>query len=412
MGQESAEPPTDQLQQELSDIRAKLQSITEEHASALEELRIANEELLWVNEELRSTNDELESAKEKIQSVNEELHTLNSRLTEKVDALDHANSDLRNLFASTEIATVFLDRRFVIRNFTPALGDLYNLIPSDQGRPLTDIVSQLAYDDLTDDVTRVLQTLQPIERHVTRRDGRTHYIMRILPYRALDGTVSGATITFIDMTDMVQAERHQRLLIDELNHRVKNMLTVVGSLAAQTVRRSESLEDFARAFTGRVRALTISYALLSNQNWLSVSLRDLLVEAIKPYTAREQSKVMLTGSEVRLKPAGVLAMGMAVHELTTNASRFGALSMPEGSIEITWRLEASELVVDWTERNGPPVPASPRRGFGTTLIERGFAHELSGRAKLAFKSAGVQATLRAPLKVAVYDETSSERSPR
>ena len=119
--------------------------------------------------------------------------------------------------------------------------------------------------------------------------------MRILPYRAPDSTVSGTLITFIDVTSIVQAEQHQRLLVDELNHRVKNMLTVVDSLAAQTLRRSQTLEEFSAAFTGRVRALTASYSLLSNQNWLRVSLREMLSEEIKPFAAQDPSDIVLEG---------------------------------------------------------------------------------------------------------------------
>jgi two-component system, chemotaxis family, CheB/CheR fusion protein len=416
MAQESSEPQTDQLRQELMSARERLQAMTGEHERALEALRNANEELQTVNEELRSTNVELVSAKQVIQSINDELHVVNARLSEKVNALDRASSDLRNLLASTDVATVFLDSDLMIRSFTPALGSIYNLVASDHGRSLTDIVCQLAYDDLVDDVSRVLETLQPLERRVTRRDGRTHYIMRILPYSTLDSTVSGVTITFVNVTGMVQAEQHQRLLVDEMNHRVKNMLTVVGSLAAQTVRRSETLDDFAKAFSGRVRALTTSYTLLSRQNWVSILLQDLLVAAITPYAAQDRSNVVLAGPGVQLKPAGALAMGMAIHELASNAFRHGSLSVPKGAVNIAWRLErsddGSELVIDWTERNGPPVQSSPRRGFGATLIERGFAHELSGRAKLAFETTGVRATLRAPFRVVVYDETLSERSPQ
>ena len=110
--------------------------MSEEHQTALEELRSANEELHSVNEEMQSTNEELETSKEELQSLNEELQTVNLRLTEKVDELDHINSDLKNLFDSTQIATVFLDRHLIIRSFTPAIATVYNLIPSDQGRPL------------------------------------------------------------------------------------------------------------------------------------------------------------------------------------------------------------------------------------------------------------------------------------
>jgi two-component system, chemotaxis family, CheB/CheR fusion protein len=125
-----------QLEAELRDTREQLQSITEEHDTALEELRSANEELHSVNEELQSTNEELETSKEEIQSINEELQTVNGQLASKVDELDRKNSDLKNLFESTQVATVFLDPYLVIRSFTPAIASLYNLIPSDQGRPL------------------------------------------------------------------------------------------------------------------------------------------------------------------------------------------------------------------------------------------------------------------------------------
>ena len=133
------------LQEALRKTGDQLQSLSEEHSTAVEELRSANEELHSVNEELQSTIEELETSKEEIQSVNEELHTVNIQLSEKVDELDRANSDLKNLFDSTEVATVFLDRHMIIRGFTPAVSGIYNLIPSDQGRPLTDIVGRLRY---------------------------------------------------------------------------------------------------------------------------------------------------------------------------------------------------------------------------------------------------------------------------
>ena len=411
--QNPAAPTLDQLQQDLVSTQEKLQSITEEHETALEELRSANEELHSVNEELQSTNEELETSKEEIQSVNEELHTVNARLSEKVDELDRANGDLRNLFTSTEIATIFLDRHLIIRNFTPAVGNIYNLIPSDQGRSLTDIVSQLRYDALAEDVNQVLQTLQPLERRATHKNGQTHYIMRILPYREPDSTVSGTIITFIDVTGIIQAEQHQRLLVDELNHRVKNMLTVVSSLASQTLRRSQTLDEFAVTFNGRVRALTASYTLLSNQNWLSVSLQEVLIEETKPYNDQNRSNFVMEGPKVRLKPAGALALGMAIHELATNAVKYGALSVPQGQVNIAWGLESvdggQELVLNWREVNGPIVQPPRRRGFGTTLIERGFAHELSGRATLDFHPTGVHASLRAPVGAAVYDKQLFER---
>ena len=123
--------------------------------------------------------------------------------------------------------------------------------PTDQGRPLTDIASQIDDTNLREDVRTVVATLEPLEHRVARRDGTAHYIMRVLPYRGTDGAVNGALITFLDVTSMVESEGHQRLLVDELNHRVKNMLTVVISLASQTLRRATTLDEFSEAFLGR-----------------------------------------------------------------------------------------------------------------------------------------------------------------
>jgi two-component system CheB/CheR fusion protein len=201
-----AEPSDLQLVHDLLSAQEQLQALREEHQTALEELRSSNEELHSVNEEMQSTNEELETSKEELQSLNEELQTANVQLNDKVDELDAANSDLRNLFESTEIATIFLDRHLIVRSFTPAIATLYNLIPSDQGRPITDIVNRLQYTQLPEDVAQVLSTLQPLERRISRADRVTHYIMRILPYREPDSTVSGVLVTFIDITSIVQAE--------------------------------------------------------------------------------------------------------------------------------------------------------------------------------------------------------------
>src|SRR5262249_32759793 len=146
-----------QIEEELQETKERLQSTIEELDTANEEFRSSNEELLSVNEELQSTNEELETSKEELQSVNEELQTVNHELSMKVDELDRANSDLNNLFQSTQIATIFLDRNLEVRSFTPAVTRLFNLIPGDRGRPLTDIVSRIAYPELEEDMRRVCQ---------------------------------------------------------------------------------------------------------------------------------------------------------------------------------------------------------------------------------------------------------------
>ena len=388
-----------EMDREMRNMREQLQSLGEEHETALEELRSSNEELHSVNEELQSTNEELETSKEEIQSVNEELHTVNAQLSTKVDELDRANSDLRNLFESTRVATLFLDQHAIIRAFTPDVASIYNLIPSDRGRPLTDFVSKLDYESLRDDVAKVSHTLEPLEQRVSRKDGTAHYLLRILPYRTPDCAVDGSLVTFIDVTRIVQAEEHQRLLVDELNHRVKNMLSVVIALATQTLRRSDTLEEFEGVFLGRVHALTAAYALLSRESWSHVQLQEIVAEEMRPFLAADRTNVRIEGPPVPLDPRGALALGMAIHELATNAAKYGALSVPEGDVTVTWSVDRSsgdeQLALDWIERNGPPVTEPVKRGFGTILIERGLSHDLAGEAKIQFLSKGVQARLRA-----------------
>ena len=263
----------------------------------------------------------------------------------------------------------------VIRAFTPDVASIYNLIPSDRGRPLTDIVGRLAYDGLRDDVAEVLHTLAPLERRVSRRDGTAHYLLRILPYRTPDSMVDGSLVTFVDVTRIVEAEQHQRLLVDELNHRVKNMLAVVISLATQTLRRSGTLEEFSGVFLGRVHALTAAYTLLSRESWSGVQLQEIVAEELRPFMAGDRANIRVEGPPVPLNPRGALALGMAIHELATNAAKYGALSVPEGDVAVTWTVErhgdAEHLALDWTERNGPPVAVPARRGFGTTLNRAG-----------------------------------------
>jgi two-component system CheB/CheR fusion protein len=216
---QARDPGLEQLERELREVRERLQSTAEEYETAIEELKSSNEEMVSVNEELQSTNEELETSKEELQSVNEELQTVNHELTIKIEELDRANSDLRNLYESTQIATIFLDRNLVIRTFTPAVTRIFNLIPTDRGRPLTDISHNLDYAELAQDVQQVFGTRQAHERRVKRNDGSAHYIARVLPYWAADGKIDGAVLTFNDVTSLAEAEAQQRQLLAELEQR-------------------------------------------------------------------------------------------------------------------------------------------------------------------------------------------------
>jgi two-component system CheB/CheR fusion protein len=184
------------VDRELGRVREELRATREEAQAASEELRSTNEELQSTNEELQSTNEELTTSKEEMQSMNEELQTLNAELQARVDALSEASNDMKNLLDSTAIAVLFLDERFNVRRFTPEAAKIIRLIPSDVGRPLTDLATTLDYGALYDDAREVLSTLASKETVVDTLDGR-RFAVRIMPYRTSDNRIDGVVVTFI-----------------------------------------------------------------------------------------------------------------------------------------------------------------------------------------------------------------------
>ncbi len=197
------------LQEELSRVRDDLQATVEALQATNEEMRASNEEVTSVNEELQSTNEELETSKEEMQSLNEELTTVNAQLQAKMEELQAATNDLTSLLSSTDIAVIFLDTRFRIRRFTPAVGQLIDLIGADVGRPLKDLARKFEDPELLPDAEQVLARLVPIEREVASTAGRT-YVRRALPYRTTDNRIDGVVVTFVDITARIVAERALR----------------------------------------------------------------------------------------------------------------------------------------------------------------------------------------------------------
>jgi two-component system, chemotaxis family, CheB/CheR fusion protein len=207
------DPVIVQLEEELTRTKEQLQNTIEQSDTSTEELKASNEELQAINEELRSTTEELETSKEELQSINEELLTVNHELKSKVEETGKINDDLQNLIASTDIATLFIDRSMSIKRYTPHATKLFNLIPTDIGRSLLDITHKLEYESLADDATEAFQSLRMIEREVTTHGGRW-YLARVLPYRTAEDRIDGAVLTFVDITGRRKAEETMRLIAD------------------------------------------------------------------------------------------------------------------------------------------------------------------------------------------------------
>jgi two-component system, chemotaxis family, CheB/CheR fusion protein len=529
-----------QLEAELRTTKERLQTTTEELESSNEELKSSNEELSSINEELQSANEELETSKEELQSINEELQTVNAELKNRVDELSRANSDIANLLESTQIATLFLNRDLAIKSFTPAAKDVFRLVESDAGRPLSHVRSRLRLDTVEEDAERVLRTLSTIEKQVDSEDGRTRYIMRVLPYRTVDNVIGGVVITFIDVTrvtaaearvteltrdlrerveslrtvldlvpvgvfiahdreamqvqvnrygarllglgdeakgprdvasmarmivdgtevptedqplpraartgepvasyegrlvrpdgsavdvmvaatplfdeagqtrgaiaamvDITQrkgAEAAQAELLHELQHRVKNTLAIVSSLATRMQRSNSDAADFTTRFLERLRAMAAVHELLSAENWQRVNLRDIAATATDAYDGADKHNITIRGPDVTLDGDTAATLSMALHELATNAAKYGALSVSEGHVELMWHIDMTNggrwLTIAWRERNGPHITAPPVEGFGTGFVRRSVAHELGGTVELAYEPEGLSGTIIFPL---------------
>ena len=204
-----SEPLVRHLERELESVNNSLRDKVEQYEASVEELKASNEELQAMNEELRSATEELETSREELQSINEELTTVNHELKGKVDELGSANSDLHNLMASTAIATVFLNRDLRVMRYTAPAVALFNLIPSDIGRPLADLNQRINYPELSLDAERVLDQLVPVEREVSDPEHRW-FMARLLPYRSLDDRIGGVVLTFIEITERKEAEEALR----------------------------------------------------------------------------------------------------------------------------------------------------------------------------------------------------------
>ncbi|MGM0589608.1 MAG: CheR family methyltransferase [Bacteroidota bacterium] len=193
------------LENELQHTKAELNITVEEYETSNEELRASNEELQSMNEELQSTTEQLETSQEELQSVNEELKSVNSELENKIEKLHHANSNLKNLMEATDIATIFVDKEYSIQFFTSRCSNIFNVISSDKGRPITHLTHQLKYDDFITDIDQVLEKLEPI-RKVVHDKQDNQYIMQVRPYRTVKDKIDGVVLTFVDVTQLKQAE--------------------------------------------------------------------------------------------------------------------------------------------------------------------------------------------------------------
>ncbi|MDZ3836069.1 MAG: HWE histidine kinase domain-containing protein [Rhodospirillales bacterium] len=261
-------------------------------------------------------------------------------------------------------------------------------------------------DDREDNLARIKRLLagevpsfEILNRYVAK-DGAAIWVHKhVSLLRGASGRFTHIIGLVTDMTERKRAEEHRQLLVNELNHRVKNTLAVVQAIAQQTFRAAEAPGDLVTAFQNRLAALAAAHNLLSRLNWQQASLEELARETTAASFA-EAARIRMAGPYVVLPPKKAVTLAMALHELCTNAMKYGALSVPAGRVELTWEATQGErpaIRLRWHESGGPPVVAPEHEGFGSRIIEQALAHEFEGRVDMDFRPEGLVVILEGAL---------------
>jgi two-component system, chemotaxis family, CheB/CheR fusion protein len=308
-----------ELEKELKYAREKIQDTLEEMQSSQEELKSTNEELQSTNEELQSTNEELMSSKEEMQSLNEELQTLNAELQSKIEDFTNVNSDMKNLLNSTDIATLFLDKKLNIRRFTVQAVKIFKLIKSDIGRPFTDLVSDLIYPDLPADVLNVLKTLVYIKKQIPTKD-RRWFSIRIMPYRTLDDRIDGVVITFFNISDLKEVE----VKLHETEQMNRLLLNSASDIIIKLATNWKILEvnPAAEKYFGKKQEEII------NKNYIHM----FIPESLRKKTEDKMSKILGESQDTRFKMQVITAEGKLIEADWSAVVLLDNFNLPSGMI--------------------------------------------------------------------------------
>jgi two-component sensor histidine kinase len=225
------------------------------------------------------------------------------------------------------------------------------------------------------------------------------------PIGSDEGSALGVFVQGHDVTEQRRAEEHQQLLIHELNHRVKNTLSIVQALAMQSFNDSAEPAVARKTFDARLNALSAAHNLLTMENWESAGLMETIKASVAATAGANAARVSIGGPDIVVAPQTAVSIAMAVHELCTNAIKYGALSNDSGMVDVLWTTEPEAggllaLEIVWSEADGPPVTPPTRRGFGTRLIERGLSAELRSNVTLDYRVTGLKCTINAKLPAA------------
>ncbi len=307
-------------------------------------------------------------------------------------------------FSGDALIGVTLDG--MIRSWNPTSERLFGYSAQDM---IGKSIAMLAAPDRKDEQNQLILQAQsaiaagPIDTICRHQTGANVQIeLTVVPILDADRNTTAMAVTAKDISEWTQTEIHRDLLLHELSHRVKNALATVQSMAVQTVRNATTLSEFKDVFLARLMALSGTHDLLTDGKWHRASLRDVLEAELRPYQGGGHNPWNIMGSDIQIDAKMALALGMAFHELATNAVKYGALSVPDGHLEIKWENRLidgiSRLRISWIEMGGPVVTKPARRGFGSRLITDGLAYELDGTVQIAYEPDGLRCMIDAPLR--------------
>ena len=321
------------------------------------------------------------------------------------DSAHRAEERLRAALAASGTGTFRWDIRTNVLEWDDALDRLFGLGGTARTVTLLDFLNLVHPEDQANVAEQCEQSMRDgadfsMEFRVPLPDGSARWILdQGKTFRDGEGCPAYMTGACVDITERKRAEASQHLLLEELNHRVKNTLAMVQSIASQTLRATPAAERFPEAFQSRLQALAQAHDLLTRGQWRGASLHEVAEVTLSPHTT-PGGRVKISGPPVALSPGIAVSLHLALHELATNAAKYGALSVEQGEVKLQWAVTGGvqpALRIEWGESGGPPVVPPQRRGFGSRLIERGLAHEVDGEVDLAFSPKGVVCRVTVPL---------------
>lgn len=339
---------------------------------------------------------------------------------EAEQALRDSQRRLSLLVNQAPIGVIVWNTRFEIQQWNPAAQRIFGFTPQEAVGRHGDLIVPPEVPSSVGEVWRELMAqrggVYSVNDNITRSGQRIICEWNNTPLVGSDGTVIGVSSFVHDVTERVMSERRQALMMQELDHRVKNNMAAVLSLAEQTGRATTDFQEFQSTFMGRVRALARMHHILAASRWHGADLHTLITQVVEPYSGTQSGRLDVKGPEISLDPRAAQSMAMTLNELATNAAKHGALSSPHGRIIIRWTIDTPDgrpvVALRWSERGGPPTSRPKRRGLGIDLIEGAIIYQLGGKVEFLFPPEGLECILSAPVGEAPDNLSANPASVR